>query len=1147
MQLNASTIADDFFRVLSNLQQCPTARQKYTVLSSVLHQATDQKLRGVKTAFTSFSAKMQYLLREYNIRENTKDRSLAAAINQARVNIQHCELLSEEDLQASYAHDLKAVSLFLSLIYDSHPIPDDLKESFPLQTEQTFRHRIKNREGRAVASIRCFIDDWDSQFIYATRDDNGESIRVDYTTQSKYSLGDWSYISRLLIKGQQLNLVKPRTEGDTVYAELIVFNPDYLVNVTSIAGCFEEYGASTRFYFFNKLKPNSITQHTLLGALAGQLLDEAAYGKECSYAESVGEFFRHNALALACCEDMDENSFHKNARQQQAYINEVVRHGRIHQKSQATLSSEDLALEPSCFCETLGLQGRMDFLHLDLDTVLEQKSGSAAFPVNPSAIRQQQKHYVQLLLYRAMFHYAYQQVSSDSLVSYLFYSKYENGLLELGNAPRLLFEAMKIRNEIAWSELYFTTHPMKLLEHTQADRLFPQTVGNVLWQRYHKPELERMVATVRNATELERAYYYRFLRFISTEHMLSKVGNHTKENSGFASLWNSSLTEKRQNGNIYEKLQLCQNAQEDINHTTSAELSDPSDRVLQDLQFSFSEIVDADVSNFRLGDIVIFYPYLPTEEPNATQALVFRATITASHPDRLCLRLRNPQHLEVFRYYIRKGCCWAVEHDFMEASYGALYRGLQSLLTANADRRDLILCQRQPQTVSEDVSENLSEFDKMVKRVRQARDLYLIIGPPGTGKTSFGMLNVLQDQLLDGHSSVLLMAYTNRAVDEICSKLVEKDIDFVRLGSDYSCEEAYRDHLFDHRAEACNRVEDIRGLIASTRVFCATTASMNAHLELFRLKQFQLAIIDEASQLLEPNLLGLLCAKHGGENAIRKFVLIGDEKQLPAVVQQEESMSAVSDPLLQSIGLTDCRQSFFERLLRVYGKHDEGRCHLLTHQGRMHPDIAQFPNQAFYAGTLQPVPLTHQREASRQEFEARTPIEQLLCDHRVCFLPCKPDAEMKESDKVNQAEARLIAQVVVAGYNMMLGSFDASKSIGVIVPYRNQISAVRKAIGHICSEQAIEAPLSQITIDTVERYQGSQRDLIVYGFTVSRYYQLAFLTDNQYTDPTDGATIDRKLNVAMTRARRNLVLVGNEELLSHVPIFKQLINQGNSV
>lgn len=1147
MQFNAATLANDFFRVLSNLNDCPTAKQKYIVMSNVLHQAVDQKLRGVKTSFTSFSAKVQYLLREYKIRENTQDRSLAAAVNQARVNIQHCELRSEEELLASYAYDLKAVCLFLSLIYDGHPIPDKLRESFPLHAEQAFRCRIKDREGRAVASIRCFIDDWDSQYIYATRDDNDESIRVDYMTQNKYSLGNWSYISRLLIKGHQLNLVKPRIEGDTVYAELIVFNPDYLVNVTSIAGCFEEYGASTRLYFINKLKQNRITQHTLLGAFAGQLLDEAAYGKESSYTESVREFFRHNALALACCEDMDETAFHKNARQQQLYINDVVRHGRIHQKNQATLSSEALALEPSCFCETLGLQGRMDFLHLNLDTVLEQKSGNAAFPVNPAAIRQQQKHYVQLLLYRAMFHYAYRQVSSDSLVSYLFYSKYENGLLELGNAPSLLFEAMKIRNEIAWSEIYFTTHPMTLVEHTEADSLFPQAEGNMLWQRYHKPELKHMITTVRNATELERAYYYRFLRFIATEHMLAKVGNHTKENSGFASLWNSSLTEKRQNGNIYEKLRLCPDSSDVSSHTGSDDFSEASDCVLQDLQFSFSGFVDADVSNFRLGDIVIFYPYLPTEEPNATKALVFRATITAIYPNRLCLRLRNPQHLEVFRYYICKGCCWAVEHDFMEASYGALYRGMQSFLTANADRRDLILCQRKPQSSCENSCEKLSEFDNLVMHVRQARDIYLIIGPPGTGKTSFGMLNVLQDQLLDGHSSVLLMAYTNRAVDEICSKLVENDIDFVRLGSDYSCEEAYREHLFDHRAEACNRVEDIRQLIISTRVFCATTSAMNAHLELFRLKQFQLAIIDEASQLLEPNLIGLLCAKHGEENAIRKFVLIGDEKQLPAVVQQEENLSSVSESILQAIGLTDCRQSLFERLLRVYGKHDESCCHLLTHQGRMHPDIAEFPNQAFYEGTLLPVPLVHQREASRQNFDAKTPLEQLLRDHRVCFLPCRPDVEMKESDKVNLAEARLIASVVVAGYNMMRHTFDVSKSIGVIVPYRNQISAVRKAIGQVCSEMAIEAPLTHITIDTVERYQGSQRDLIVYGFTVSRYYQLAFLTDNQYADPTDGSTIDRKLNVAMTRARRNLVLVGNDELLRQVPIFERLIDRGVSI
>ena len=75
----------------------------------------------------------------------------------------------------------------------------------------------------------------------------------------------------------------------------------------------------------------------------------------------------------------------------------------------------------------------------------------------------------------------------------------------------------------------------------------------------------------------------------------------------------------------------------------------------------------------------------------------------------------------------------------------------------------------------------------------------------------------------------------------------------------------------------------------------------------------------------------------------------------------------------------------------------------------------------------------------------------------------------------------------------------------------------------------------------MERYQGSQRDVIVYGFTAKRPYQLSFLTDTEYFDETDNAIIDRKLNVAMTRARKRLVLVGYAALLRRDTTFRRLI------
>jgi superfamily I DNA and/or RNA helicase len=189
----------------------------------------------------------------------------------------------------------------------------------------------------------------------------------------------------------------------------------------------------------------------------------------------------------------------------------------------------------------------------------------------------------------------------------------------------------------------------------------------------------------------------------------------------------------------------------------------------------------------------------------------------------------------------------------------------------------------------------------------------------------------------------------------------------------------------------------------------------------------------------------------------------------------------------------------------------------------MHPQIADFPNKSFYDGKLDVVPLPHQQEKSK--------------DARVTFIAVEKP-QHSASDKVNENEAKVIAKVVYDTYVSNKDNFDTQKTVGVIVPYRNQITAVRHAI----DSYGVKI-LHDITIDTVERYQGSQRDTIIYGFTVQYPYQLTFLTANTFTDAITGALIDRKLNVALTRARKNEVIVGNPDVLKHNAIFRQLIEK----
>lgn len=1091
----------------------PDYGRAYQVLNRVFQICLNENTNFAGIRFGGTFAKADYLLKEHRA-----PRHLQRSVNDARVHFRKWRELTGEERKAFFSYDFKAVSQFVGLVYQV-PVPGVLEAIFP-------QDRIREQGELKVECLRIIVNRWDDTYIYANADaENTGELKVFYGgthEAATYQEWDWSYLKALLKEGCQLNIVRPREKDGVHYPELIIWEPDYLVDISSIAACFEDYGVSALNHLLAKLKPAPTTQPVVLGNLASQFLDESLYlyPNGYTYKESVQKFFKDNAVSLLTAGLGSD--FHSQAQRQKLIIQDVLGKKLPEVLPDGRFDAAEVMVEPSFFSEMLGLQGRMDFLQLDQRVLIEQKSGKARFPETDPPI-QQEKHYVQLLLYMLLIRYNFRskyEENNHKLFAFLLYSKYKGGLLPLGFAPKLVFAAMKVRNEIAAAEYGYSREGLSVLTSLTADNLNVNHVKGALWERFQKPQIEMLLQSVREASELERAYYLRFLQFLETEHLMAKVGNQTKENSGFADKWHSSLEDKLLAGNIYYDMDLITPDAEATGRVGSVELA-------------FGAQPNLEISNFRTGDIVIFYPYTEGDEPDARRTMVFRATIERVETDKIVLALRNAQtDARVFWYEGRRK--WAVEHDFLDSSFGALYRGMHAFLSAPKERRDLILLQRKPETDKQrTLCGDYGKFNELALKVKQAKDLFLIIGPPGTGKTSYGLLNTLKEELASSEEPVLLLSYTNRAVDEICSKLIESGIDFIRIGGRFACEKACRPYMLDAKVETCEKMDQLKQIIVSTRVFVGTTTAFNSQTNLFKLKQFGLAIIDEASQILEPHLIGLLSATDAyGACAIRKMVLIGDHKQLPAVVQQTEEESAVNNPLLQAIHLTNCRLSLFERLLKQYHGNPDVT-YMLTKQGRMHHDIAQFPNTAFYQDKLCEVPLAHQHARLPNTGKGADGIEDLLLTRRLSFVAV-PATQERVSEKVNSNEAKAIAATVERIYKLNESHFSPLQTVGVIVPYRNQIAEIRKWI------DKYQIPtLRDITIDTVERFQGSQRDYIIYGFTIQRHYQLAFLTSNVFEE--DGSLIDRKLNVAMTRARKHLLLFGNPDLLAHNLTFRQLM------
>ena len=1105
------------------------AKDRYDILKDVFRRVIDQSIIDCQIVFVGMFAKLDYCIKEFGV-PNT----IADLIQQARKDLfpEHNRKspLNEEDMLRLFPHNLKAVALLVYHLCGKEEIPAALKDWFP----RADRRRTWGKFDEKM--LRVVVERWDDSYIWAREEENSSTVQICYGDDNEYLTrgvsGSWAYLGSVLWEGAQLNLVRVRMDerGLVLMPELIILEPDYLVNVTTIAGCFEQYAESPFVSLVKKIKPGQNSSSIHLGNFAGQLLDDTVHQRDISFEDSFTQYRQANMLSMLTCPDLQGSilQFKDDAKIQKRNIDNLI--GKVLPQNIKGYDADDAILEPTFFSETLGIQGRFDFLYESNDdsVIIEQKSGKGDFVpgYSPDAPVAKEPHIVQLILYRALYQYEFDKYASQLRHTMLLYSKYARGLLVVPQRFDLLFRALKIRNLIAWCEILYAKEGVEILKTLTPEKLNMKKVSGKFWERYIRPQLSELLSPLKRATELELAYFMRFMRFMENEQLYSKMGSKLKENSGFASIWHDTLEEKQAAGNIYDALSIVDYGMED--------------GAVASVTFSFGNKKLADTANFRTGDIVMFYPYRLGDVPNACAQMVFRASIADIQESHLVLRLKNSQTSSRI-FDIHSEDLWAVEHDMYESAAGAIYSGMYSFLSATKHRRDIILMQQMPEVNTDyQIKGEYGAFNTLVRRAKQARDLFLVIGPPGTGKTSFGLVNLLKEELLEPDGNVLLLSYTNRAVDEICSKLVEirqedASFDFIRIGSELSCSSEYHDYLLRNRLKTCS-ADEASLLIRQTRVFCATTAALNGNMSLFDIKRFSLAIVDESSQILEPHLLGLLSANHGSCEAIGRFVLIGDHKQLPAVVQQLQDESAVTEQILRDIHLTDCRNSLFERLLMQFkttAGYDPRYVYMLTKQGRMHRDIAEFPNIAFYGGKLDIVPLNHQTLPD-PTVSSSNGIDRMLAAHRIAFVASESPQRMV-SPKTNDVEASMIAATVYRIYMLHKDSFDKSKTVGVIVPYRNQVSTVRNAI----DRYGVKI-LHDITIDTVERYQGSQRDYILYGFTVQRPYQLNFLTNNVFEE--DGMVIDRKLNVAMTRARLNLVMFGNPALLSANYTFSKLMD-----
>ena len=443
--------------------------------------------------------------------------------------------------------------------------------------------------------------------------------------------------------------------------------------------------------------------------------------------------------------------------------------------------------------------------------------------------------------------------------------------------------------------------------------------------------------------------------------------------------------------------------------------------------------------------------------------------------------------------------------------------------------------------------------EKAADMVLRAKDVAVVHGPPGTGKTTTLVEAIYE--ALHREVQVLVCAQSNMAVDWISEKLSERGVSILRIGNptrvtDRMLQDTYERRferhplydqlwgirrnirqLYDYRegsrenrhqkiARLKERAAELEytineSLFADARVI-ACTLTGSAH-PLLTGRRFGTLFIDEAAQALE-------AACWIAIQKADRVILAGDHRQLPPTIKSPAALSGGLDKTLMQ---TICE--------------NKPRCvSMLTIQYRMSDEIMQFPNREFYDGQLHSDPSVKYRgildwDTAIEWIESETPLENPESLENLDRLDrldhLESPGELLASDglsRINPAEARQALQTL-HDYIERIGRdriLHERLDIGIISPYKGQVQLLRRML----RRDSYWKPLRQlISVNTVDGFQGQERDIILISMVrQNEQGQVGFLSDL------------RRMNVAITRARMKLIIIGHSPTLCHHPFYKRL-------
>jgi len=702
------------------------------------------------------------------------------------------------------------------------------------------------------------------------------------------------------------------------------------------------------------------------------------------------------------------------------------------------------------------------------------------------------EHIYQVTGYDILMNYIAPDINLNSCIIYIQDTNKPVRVIVIENFIKSRF--INFRNWIAALDYKLRNGEFKVIEKIME---FPSIPAFNHLSPFAKDDIILFNKTYLRSSDLLKEWFKVCSKFISNEIYFSKIGNSESNQYSNSSFWKDELNVKLENRIILTDLNL--NVLE-------------SD--FQNMHLVFIRNKPEQKSVFRIGDIVLVYP--ENNQFNPTKNIIYKAYIKLINKKSIFISLRNKK-VNKSRFLISDN--WNLELDISDNNTKNQYSSIFELLLAPADKTAILL------GISNQEMDNLEYHPELKLNSKQtelfnasinAKNYFLIQGPPGTGKTSYMLAALVLYYFGSTNKQLLITAYTNRAVEEIfesINKYISND-NILRVGTKTGNSS---DKILLSILSESLTIKELQKRIDNTRIVISTISSLNTNKEIFQLKNFDIAIVDEASQILEPQIIGIL-------TQVSKFILIGDEKQLPAVTLQKPSDLTINNDKLNEIELYNLGDSYFARMLKICEKNRWYKCFgSLNEQARMHKEIQDFPNIYFYNNILQTICDEQQHGSRLFQENNNSSLEQFLSGYRVCFIDCPIEYE----NKISFTESTIVKKIInIINHNKPIIH---KYNVGVISPFKLQCNNISMEL----SEELREL----VTVDTVERYQGSQRDIIIISMAVNS----KSLLDRTISE-SNNSNIDRKLNVAITRAKEHLIMVGNSEILVLSENYKNFIN-----